>query len=101
MLYAPFVPKLGTVPDAIQLARVCLSCPSVIFEAGAILIVTGGLSFPIPTLYCDSPTEYVLSDSIPATALSILFTQAALSGLEKYRTQYIFCHVTSFFPYAP
>ena len=72
MLYAPFVPRLGMVPDAIQLARVCLICPSDIFVAGAVLTVMGGFGFPIPTLYSDNPTEYVLSDSMSATAFSTL-----------------------------
>src|SRR2546425_12578429 len=101
MLYAPLDPKLGIVPDAIQLAMVCLICPSVIFVAGAVLIVMRGLSFPIPTLYCDSLTEYVLSDSMSTAALSILFTQAALAGLEKNGPQYMFYQVEPFFHSGP
>src|SRR5260370_24687722 len=83
MLYAPLVPRLGRIPDAIQLARVCLICPSDIFVAGAVLMVMRGLSLPIPTLYSDSPAEYVLSDSISATAFSSLSTQADLPALAK------------------
>ena len=46
-----------------------------------------GLTFPIPTLYWDNPPEYVLSDSIFATAFSTLATQANAEELVKYGPQ--------------
>src|SRR2546428_13446181 len=101
MLYAPFVPRLGMLPDAIQLASVCLIWPSVIFVAGAVLIVTGWLSFPIPTSYWESPTEYVFSDSMSMTALSISRTQVEAAEPAKYEPQNMFCQEDPLLPSGP
>ena len=86
-MYAPRPPRFGMVPEAIQPASACLICPSDIFAAGAVLMLMKGLTFPIPTLYCDSPPEYVLSDSMSLTAFSTLATQADAEELAKYGPQ--------------
>jgi len=50
-------------------------------------MVMRGLTLPVPTLYCDSPAEYVLSDSMSTTAFSMLATQAEAEEPMKYGPQ--------------